>query len=321
MFQGPVEFLVPYLQTVNLHCPKYHNPADFVMDVASGEYGDVLPQLVSGIENGRLTYRGSLASSRSTRSINLEGNGSYQVNDDEGKKKNKQKRITYGAPFRTQVKVLLERTWRTMWREKMQTQTRFLTHIVFGIFIGLMYQTVGNDASYPNNAGLLTISQFLIFFTGTMPTIVTFPMERNVLVREHLNHWYSLKAYYLAKLIVDIPFQILFPAIFLVIVYLMTGQPMCMMRFSMLLLVTICMSLVAQGIGLVFGAVFDIQTAVFLISVCAIPMLLFCDYHRLKNWFRQPMKLICHDILHVNRDCIMAINIGKIDFPPAAGGR
>ncbi|XP_032786476.2 ATP-binding cassette sub-family G member 1 [Daphnia magna] len=275
MFQGPVEFLVPYLQTFNLHCPKYHNPADFVMDVASGEYGDVLPQLVSGIENGRLTYRGSLASSRSTRSINLEGNGSYQVNDDEGKKKNKRKRITYGAPFRTQVKVLLERTWRTMWREKMQTQTRFLTHIVFGIFIGLMYQTVGNDASYPFNAGLLAFSQLFIIFTGTMPTIVTFPMERNVLVREHLNHWYSLKAYYLAKLIVDIPFQILFPAIFLAIVYLMTGQPMCMMRFSMLLLVTICMSLVAQGIGLVFGAAFDIQTALFLSAVFAIPLLLF----------------------------------------------
>ncbi len=27
------------------------------MDVACGEYGDLLPQLVSGIENGRLIYR------------------------------------------------------------------------------------------------------------------------------------------------------------------------------------------------------------------------------------------------------------------------
>lgn len=29
MYQGPVESLVPYLQTFNLHCPKYHNSADF----------------------------------------------------------------------------------------------------------------------------------------------------------------------------------------------------------------------------------------------------------------------------------------------------
>ncbi|KAI9554261.1 ABC protein [Daphnia sinensis] len=279
MYQGPVEFLVPYLQTVNLHCPKYHNPADFVMDVASGEYGDVLPQLVSGVENGRLTYRGSSASSRSISSINLEGNGFHQMNGDEVEKKNRRKRITYGAPFGTQVKVLLERTWRTMWREKLLTQIRLLTHIVFGIFMGAMYQTVGNDARYPlSNAGLLCFSQVFIVFTAAMPTVVTFPMERNVLIREHLNHCYSLKAYYLAKLIVDIPFQILFPAIYLVIVYLMTDQPMCMIRFSLLLLTTTCMSLVGQGIGLVFGALFDIQAAVFLAPVCAIPLLLFAGF-------------------------------------------
>lgn len=64
----------------------------------------------------------------------------------------------------------------------MQTQTRFLTHIVFGIFIGLMYQTVGNDASYPFNAGLLAFSQLFIIFTGTMPTIVTCELKKKVFI-------------------------------------------------------------------------------------------------------------------------------------------
>lgn len=99
-----------------------------------------------------------------------------------------------------------------------------------------------------------------------------------MLIREHLNHWFSLKAYYLAKTVSDIPIQILFAAMYLVIVYIMSYQPMNAVHFLSLLGMTICMALVGQGIGLFFGAAFDIQVAVFLSPTCAIPFVLICSF-------------------------------------------
>jgi len=99
-----------------------------------------------------------------------------------------------------------------------------------------------------------------------------------VLIREYLNNWYSLKAYFLAKSAADLPFQIIYPAIYIVIVYFMTNQPMEPMRFFMYLSMGILTSFVAQSVGLAIGAAFEIETAVFMGPVSMALLVLFSGF-------------------------------------------
>jgi len=90
--------------------------------------------------------------------------------------------------------------------------------------------------------------------TSLFGGLQVFNLEKVVFLRERGSKTYRVSSYYLAKSLAEIPHQLVFPTLFLLIAYWIIGfydTPGCFFTF---LLILILMALTAQALGLVISA-------------------------------------------------------------------
>ncbi|XP_058453461.1 ATP-binding cassette sub-family G member 4-like [Malaya genurostris] len=271
IYSGPIDGMVSSFAEAGFHCPKYYNRADFALEVASTTNSPGLELLVLKYNNSDVYVRRSL-------------DGEYSAKNNIGTPYRNtcltvKSQPKYPVSQCKQFSVLVRRTLRSTTRDFFFAQLRVIAHIIVGFLLGIVFYNSGKDASsiMTNTAGIFFFQMF-IFYGNAMPCTITFPQETKVFIREHLNNWYSLEAYYLSKIFADLPLQFICPTLFVVISYFLTGQPLEPLRFGMFWTMCLLLGILAQTVGLLSGAAFDVQMATFFVPCLSIPAILFSGF-------------------------------------------
>ncbi|CAH1408371.1 unnamed protein product [Nezara viridula] len=143
LYQGSANSLVPYLESVNLPCPMYHNPADYVIELACGEYGrDKIETLVQGTQNGR--------SIRWFKDADLLPPTSHVEVSHKSPRLPGRIRCYTSLQDTTQfhqLSVIIKRGFIKVKRDSTLTYMRIYANILTGLMLGTLYYNSGVDGS------------------------------------------------------------------------------------------------------------------------------------------------------------------------------
>lgn len=145
IYQGSSKNLVPFLNELDLSCPENYSPSDFLLEIATNDYGPQNDRLTERINNGsNIEYR-------KTKSNDLEEDLNFQSPIEV-------KTSNYSTSFLHQFYYLLKRNFLTNSRDKTLSMMRLLINIGIGLCFGTIYFGIGNEASF-----IFDIQKFIVY--------------------------------------------------------------------------------------------------------------------------------------------------------------
>ena len=193
----------------------------------------------------------------------------------------KERRTSIGDVASTwfnQFSILLQRSLKERMHESFNS-LRIFQVVAAALLAGLMWWKT-DYLDIQDHLGLLF---FISIFWGVLPSfnsVFAFPQERAILIKEQASGMYTLSSYFMARMVGDLPMELILPTIFLIMVYWMAGLKPDMGAFLITLLVLLGYVLVSQGLGLALGAaIMDAKRASTIATVTMLAFLLTGGYY------------------------------------------
>ncbi|XP_059620007.1 protein white [Phlebotomus argentipes] len=130
----------------------------------------------------------------------------------------------YRAPWMTQIRAILWRSWISMMKEPLIMKVRIIQTLMVSILIGLIYfQQKLNQNGVMNINGAIFMFLTSMTFQNVFAVIHVFCAELPVFLRERRSHLYRTDTFFLGRTLAEMPTFIILPILFTCIAYPMIG--------------------------------------------------------------------------------------------------
>eukprot|EP01039_Chlorochromonas_danica_P007161 gene7161-7918_t len=265
MFFGQVDQALTYFRNLGYDCPQHFNPADYYLDILSLNTKTVETETetkarITFFENAFILHQQSSHGELEEISLSAERKPSSVRTstrvDEILKPPEYSKSSNILTSWFQDFSVLLWRANVNIYRNYGALIVRGATSLFFAVLISLIYRDLSYDQrGIQNRAGLLYFVLINQGFSPLIGTLTAFPSEKFLVSREVLGGSYRFSSYYLARVIAEIPMQIVVAVIYCTIIYWSTGLHPLADRFFIFASIVCLSTLNACSLGFLISAI------------------------------------------------------------------
>ena len=248
VYSGSCKGAAEYFKQRGFPCPRFVNPADhFFMKVLQEKNLAALKEAWKNRPNPNIQYN-PLTSSKPVKRV--------------------------AVSFWTQFAFLLNRSSRKFIRNPMVLPLKLTRAVFFGSIIAAIYHGSNSDsidATIQSRASCMYSLLINEFFGNIDIGFSLFTNERPMFIREYNKGYYPVIAYFLSKLAVEMPTQIIFPVLDMSIPYWIIGYQRDIKSFSIAALTFILLANTTAALGMLLAGIFSKMDN----ASAIVPMILF----------------------------------------------